>query len=236
MSNTRSEPDKSKAEGDDSRHRGPSANWIQNLGKKDEDEFEDPWGQEDETKTLSEQPETPRKAAGTNPYATPTTKRKRDEDSLLTPITSKRDLSPLRRYGGRSESHKPFGLRNPAQTPTPDRSRDAESVVSHEDTTPSYDTTEEVMGLLKDQPIDEQTASELRELLNRHALRVSGIAKGRDITRVALKAKDTKIAELQQKITALETEREMDKTIIAHFKRDMAQSIASKRGRGGGHG
>jgi hypothetical protein len=92
------------------------------------------------------------------------------------------------------------------------------------------------MELLKDQHLDEETSSKLRELLNKQALRVSGIAKGRDITRVALKAKDSKIAELQQKITALSAEREMDKTIIEHFKRDVAQSIASRRGRGRGRG
>ena len=60
--------------------------------------------------------------------------------------------------------------------------------------------------------------------------------KGRDITRVALKAKDAKIAELQQKITALEKEREMDKSIIRHFKSDMAESIASRQRRGRGRG
>ena len=90
------------------------------------------------------------------------------------------------------------------------------------------------MDLLKDQHIDDETRSILKELLSKHAMKISGIAKGRDITRIALKAKDAKIAELQQKITALETEREMDKTIIRHFKSDMAQSISSKYGRGRG--
>jgi len=89
---------------------------------------------------------------------------------------------------------------------------------------------------LKDQHIDEETTSNLRTLLNKHALKISGIAKGRDITRVALKAKDAKIAELQQKITSLESEREMDKTVIRHFKADMAHSVEKRRGRGRGRG
>ena len=92
------------------------------------------------------------------------------------------------------------------------------------------------MDLLKDQHIDDNTSSSLQELLSKHAMRISGIVKGRDITRVALKAKDAKIAELQQKIIAIETEREMDKTIIRHFKSDISQSIASKRERGRGRG
>lgn len=92
------------------------------------------------------------------------------------------------------------------------------------------------MAVLKDQNLDEGTASKLRDLLNKHALRVSGIVKGRDITRLALKVKDTKIAELQQRITALETGREMDKTTIAQFKRDISESIVSKPAHGRGRG
>jgi hypothetical protein len=242
IGNTRSEPDPSNSGVDDARHKGPNVKWIQSLGKEEGDELkEDLWDQEDVTNTTSGQPETPRKAIKANPYMTPGTKRKREEYSLVTPITTKKDdiLSgpPLsRRYDGRSEVHKTFGPRDTAQTPTPNRFHDAESTGAQEESTISYDTTEEVMELLKDEHIDEETSSKLRELLNKQALRVSGIAKGRDITRVALKAKDSKIAELQQKITALNAEREMDKTIIEHFKRDVAQSIASRRGRGRGRG
>jgi hypothetical protein len=87
------------------------------------------------------------------------------------------------------------------------------------------------MALLKNTPIDAETTSKLQELLNRHALRVSGIARGRDITRVALKAKDARIAELQQKIAALEAEREMDKIMIGNLKKDMANT-GSDRGYG----
>jgi hypothetical protein len=90
------------------------------------------------------------------------------------------------------------------------------------------------MDLLRDQHIDEETTTSLKELLNKHALKISGISKGRDITRVALKAKDAKIAELQQKIAAMESERELDKRIIRHYKSDMAQSVERRRGRGRG--
>jgi hypothetical protein len=51
---------------------------------------------------------------------------------------------------------------------------------------------------------------------------------------VALKAKDAKIAELQQKIAAMESERELDKRIIRHYKSDMAQNVERRRGRGRG--
>ncbi len=90
--------------------------------------------------------------------------------------------------------------------------------------------------MLKDQQIEEEVTSNLKELLNRHALKISGISKGRDITRVALKAKDAKIVELQQKINALETERDLDKRILRHYKSDMAESVERRRGHGRGRG
>jgi hypothetical protein len=245
INNTRSEPDVSKLEANDSRYDGLNTKWIRNDPKREEGELGDwPLTQEDGKVALAVKPippsypETPRKAAKINPYMTPGSKRKREEDYLLTPdTTNKLDslnvTSATRRSGGKSDGNDPFVLWNATLTPTTSRFRDALPTEAQDDNTYQYyDTTEEVMELLKDQHIDEETASELRQLLNKQALRVSGIAKGRDITRVALKTKDTKIAELQQKIAALETERDMDKTVIRHLKSDMAHSIASKRERG----
>jgi hypothetical protein len=246
INNRRSEPDVSKLEADDSRYDGPNTKWIRNATKREEGELGDwPVTQEDGKKVAlavepvpPSYPETPRKAAKISPYMTPGSKRKREEDYLLTPDTNNKvdslnAPSATRRSGGRSDGNEPFVLRNATRTPTTSSFHDALSSEAQGDNTyQHYDTTEEVMELLKDQHIDEDTASELRQLLNKQALRVSGIAKGRDITRVALKTKDAKIAELQQKITALETERDMDKTVIRHLKSDMAHSIASKRERG----
>lgn len=190
-------------------------------------------------------PETPRKATKTNNFETPGSKRKWAEYTLPTPVSNKSDAVPdLRRdeeifstpvsrsTGGMWDGNEHF--RSPSNTPTPIRYRESTvtSEASQDRPQNSYDISDEVMELLKDQGIGEETTTNLKQLLNRHALKISGIAKGRDITRVALKAKDSKIAELQQRISALETEREMDKTIIRHFKSDMAQSIERKRGRG----
>lgn len=228
MGNARTEPDALKPGArDDSRYKGPNVSWIHSLGKKDSEESS--CGQADEEETIQEPPKTPRKVTRTSTYTTPGIKRKREEDSLPTPVTSSR-------YANRSGPQEPFGHRNLLQTPTPSRSHDVESITSHDDATSSYDTTEEVMALLKDMPVDPETTSKLRELLNRHALRVSGIARGRDITRAALKAKEARIAELQQKIASLEAEREMDKTVIGHLKQDMTQNLAATRGSGRGHG
>lgn len=237
------EPQISKTEG---RYEGVNTKWIRNLGKEDEDEPTDwPSEQAAEKKTMQfaeptypSYPETPRKASKTGPYLTPGSKRKPGEDSLLTPATNSGHAflgasSPTKRGGDLSNWVDPFGLHNPPQTPTPSRFRGANTPIAQDNHTYPYnDATDEIMELLKDQHIDEGTMSSLRELLNKQALRVSGIVKGRDITRVALKSRDAKIADLQQKITALESERERDKSIIKHLKSDMAKSIASEHERG----
>jgi hypothetical protein len=258
-------------------HAAASNEWIRNLEKKEEDEFDEwPLSPEEEKKVaavverksvlVGTYPETPRKAVKPSQFDTPGSKRKREDDTLPTPVTGASRIdnhfnaeqdtqdtedtentqdtdiftTPSARPSvGQNawESSQHSGLRSPSYTPTPSRFRDATEPTERRSDNPkqSYDISDEVMDLLKDQHVDEDTASSLRKLLNKHALKISGIAKGRDITRLALKAKDVKIAELQQKITALEAEREMDKTVIRHFKSDMAESVA-KRGRGRGRG
>ena len=258
INNSRTEPNGSRTPADttsDQRAAEPPSNknWIQNLGRSDEDEFgEFPMSAEDveEVAQVVDQrkpqpyPETPRKAIKTDHIMTPSSKRKREEDAIPTPVTGRikdEDVfasSSAGLKGSMWGGIEPFGLRSPSVTPTPSRFRDATDNEDlrrnkHKNT---YDITDEVMELLRDQNIDEDTSASLRQLLGKQTMKISGIAKGRDITRVTLKAKDAKIADLQQKITALETEREMDKTIIRHFKSDMANSIASKWGRGRGRG
>ena len=195
-------------------------------------------------------PETPRKAIKTSYAATPGSKRKREEDSLPTPTTgTSKTLAASNGaandddvFGAPSTTVQPgnrFGFRSPSATPS-HFSLQRESTEATDDRgerpQQSYDITDEVMDLLRDQHLDEEITRNLRELLNKHALKISGISKGRDITRIALKAKDAKIAELQQKIASLETERDLDKRIIRHYKSDMAQSVERRRGRGRGRG
>jgi hypothetical protein len=260
INNSRTEPGGLRTPADSTREKKaaePSSgnNLVQNLGKADEEDFgEFPLSAEDveEVAERTEQPkpwliphpETPRKAIKTDPFMTPCSKRKRGEEALPTPLTGTvqdEDVftsSTGRLKGYMWDGNERFGLRSPSATSTPGRFRDTSVVDDPAEEKPKngYDIIEEVMELLKDRNIDGDTTGNVRQLLGKHAIKISGIARGRDITRVALKAKDAKIAELQQKITALEKEREMDKTIIRHFKSDMEESIASRRGRGRGRG
>ncbi|KAG4435457.1 hypothetical protein IFR05_009059 [Cadophora sp. M221] len=208
-----------------------------------------------ESATLS--PETPRKASKTNQFSTPGSKRKFEETMLPTPSTGGRPLvgfstgrrdedvftTPTTNPKGTTwDGLQPFGLRSPSGTPTPSRYRESADASNFPGPGPSqtiqnnYDITDEVLELLKEQNIDDDTTANLKHLLSKHAMKISGIVKGRDITRVALKAKETKIAELQQKISALEAQREMDKTVVRHFKSDMTESVERRRGRGRGRG
>lgn len=77
--------------------------------------------------------------------------------------------------------------------------------------------------------LPKETERELIDLLNRHELRSQGIAKGRDITRVAVQSKDREIAELKARITTLESEKETSRTVIAHLKQDIANSPQKPR-------
>ena len=245
-------------------HSAASNKWMADLGKAHENEFGSFSLPEDVERGMAKvadqaemrSPETSRKANRTSYMATPGSKRKwEDEDTLPTPITGTSNpgngyarglnnddvfgtpssmLKKVPEWGGPDR----FGFRSPSATPSHFSHRESTEVSEErgQRTGQSYDITEEVMYLLREQKLDPEITTSLQELLNKHALKISGIAKGRDITRVALKAKDSKIAELQQKISSLEAEREMDKKIVRHFKDDMTQSMERKRGRGRGRG
>jgi hypothetical protein len=73
-----------------------------------------------------------------------------------------------------------------------------------------------------------EVEQQLVDLLNKHDLRTQGIAKGRDITRLALSNKEQKIAELEARITGLEAERETSRAVIAHLKADLIQTSPRK--------
>ncbi|KAI9647744.1 hypothetical protein NHQ30_004131 [Ciborinia camelliae] len=157
-------------------------------------------------------------------YPTPATKGTRDEDIFGTPSPSRRKLRD-----GMWDGHERSLLFNPSETPSPSRFKDATisappkfmaspSKSSTGDLLPNHDITEDIMDLLKDQNIDEEVDIRLRQLLSRHALKISGIVKGRDITRVALKSKDSQITELQQRIMVLEHKLDMDEAIIKRLR------------------
>lgn len=235
-------------------HIKASDELIANLVKQEEDEFGNwPLSMNDEMsivgavdKTAMQEPShqgTPRKAVKDEKFSTPSSKRKRDEgEGLPTPATERTNLdvfatpSTTRLKGGMRDGNEKSGLMSPSVTPTPNRFRELNHLPFTENVTSDpkdYDITQEVMEILHNQSLDEDISVKVRQAVNRYALKTQGIVRGRDMTRMALKARDSKIAELEQRIATLENEREVDKLVIKHFKTDMAHSL-SNRGRSRG--
>lgn len=176
--------------------------------------------------------ETPRKAVKTDIFTSPGKRRRSltddggtgslptpsTDDPFVTPFSTipRKNLfvdklpleSPTTRSDGRS-------MMSPSLTPTPNRYRDVSA--GNEE----YSAlTAEVFRLLDFNavPLNGEVQEALKHTLTRHALQAQGVARGRDISRLALKNKDAKISELQNRISSLESERETDKAVIRHLR------------------
>lgn len=206
---------------------------LQDTGFEFDDDDGDafPWdlsGQEaDELEQrVSAPPETPRKAIKTGVYDTPATTGNRrplpwmdnssakntpNADHGLQTPSKTTTLPSLPTLSHSRLSENITHTTTPEPTPTPSRFKDALS-----NSPSSSNLTKEVFILLTTSSISlsTDTSASLRALLNKHELMTQGIIKGRDIVRLALKAKDAKVAELSARISALEAEREIDRARI----------------------
>lgn len=158
------------------------------------------------------------------PQGSPSLKRKRDSSSDSdTPKAQKLNSPPstIRRldFGTSSTGSTASGVRQP-QTPSPRKvllgpATPTSTTSSRTTLSPNgdgnYPITTSVLSTLSSSSLNPSTRQSVREIINSYALRVSGIEKGRDISRLALKKKDEKIAELERRIQELEQERELDK-------------------------
>ncbi|CAN8098850.1 unnamed protein product [Discula destructiva] len=70
---------------------------------------------------------------------------------------------------------------------------------------------DEAMALLVGQPVSEATRRSVRQALERHEMRVKGVAMGREVARAALEARQERIAELQARVVDLENARRFDR-------------------------
>lgn len=239
-------------------HNEASKRWMADQGEQDDEEFGAwPLTAIAEKETLEKVdpqarrdsllpgmfPASPQMVARGDLMMTPGNRRKRDRDGTLStpPRTTANGndipITPIstRRMDVMADARGLTTLLSPSLTPTPSRFRDTSQRTDALDLK-DYTITEEVMNVLQDQNLEHDTISRVRHLLNKHALKTQGIVRGRDIVRLALKSKDAKIAELQQRITTLEAERETGRLVIKHFKSDMASSVQAqgRAHRGGG--
>ena len=172
-------------------------------------------------------PETPRKALKTDMLATPG-KRTYDEMAFHEGETPAAPTPSTATAGGdifttpstnlvRKGLFTDTNLPSPAETPTPIRYRDATRGQRS-------DLASEILTTLHANDVFLPSAPQdaLESICNKHALYTRGIMKGRDVSRGMVKTKDERIAELQVEIEGLKAERETNRAVIRHLRRDMA--------------
>ena len=127
------------------------------------------------------------------------------DDVFSTPATSRKGLALF--------SSK--GLMSPAETPSPQRFQN----ISTDESDLGTKILDSLQGLYV--PLPDEAISAVKGICQTFTLKMQGIAKGRDISRMAIKAKDNKILELQADVAALEAERETNRAVIRHLRREM---------------
>ncbi|TDZ73111.1 hypothetical protein CTRI78_v001396 [Colletotrichum trifolii] len=81
------------------------------------------------------------------------------------------------------------------------------------------DPTAEVLDLLRAHKVEDAAAlRDVRAALQKFALKAKGVARGRDSVRTALKKKDERIADLQERVASLENRNRVQKEQIEDFK------------------
>jgi hypothetical protein len=102
-------------------------------------------------------------------------------------------------------------------TPTPSKYSDVLSADSRFDTS---ELSKSLLELLERHEVvlPNKARDEVVSLLNRQDLKTQGIIRGRDLTRLALKKKDSEISNLRERVANLEALRQLDRTLIDGMK------------------
>ena len=167
-------------------------------------------------------PETPHKAQKTGVYATPATTGKRKlpwqedfpaslaDSAVVTP--SKASAEPT----VAAETPAMAAFTTTATPSPPTRHKNA----LHNPADQGSSLTSEVLSTLSPVNIPPKTFEELRSILTKHDLRTQGVTRGRDISRLALKAKDAEIIELKARIGRMEAELELQNEMRRVMRRE----------------
>ncbi|KAF9699777.1 hypothetical protein EKO04_002395 [Ascochyta lentis] len=178
--------------------------------------------------------ETPRKAARTSDFVTPSARRTlpwnkdrvaTNASELQTPQTTRtvqadhfppklgRSLfTPSRPIEEVPQTGTPFS--SPYVTPTPSRFKDVTEDVTE------ADLVRDVFGLLQDANIqlNSETERDLSNLLLKHEKTAEGLKRGRDVTRTTIKARDAKITELTYRVGTLVAELEAERAMVKQLQ------------------
>ena len=173
-------------------------------------------------------PETPRKVAKTDIFSTPAKRRYDEMDSENHALVNTPWPTPSTGLKGDDVFTTPAtgdpgkglfanaALPSPAETPTP---------IRYKDIPPTQDSelAIELLNALQTQVVLPPAAvNVVKTICNKHVLYTRGIMKGRDVSRAMVKTKDERLAELQGEIEGLRAERESNRAVIRHLRRDTA--------------
>jgi len=155
--------------------------------------------------------------AARNPEPVTPGKRKFGEmngaSGLATPKTGGQAFATAARPGPLSAAF--LDMVSPATTPTPARFANAAGSLDG--------LYEEVAGALRAQNVfvGEEARAAVRDVCAVFARRALGVEKGRDISQLALRARDAKIEELKRRIGTLEAELETERAVVQHLRWEM---------------
>ncbi|KAJ5210485.1 Zinc finger GRF-type [Penicillium cf. griseofulvum] len=161
-------------------------------------------------------PKSPFKTPRTSTVTSPS-KRKLAEVTNDNPSTDRSaPATPFSSRSSRTEMFPPSSAEL-CMTPTPSKYNDVLSADSKFDTS---DLAKSLLGILEKHSVvlPNKAHDEVVSLLNRQDLKTQGIIRGRDMTRVALKKKDDDIKKLQDRVSNLEAQRELDRSLIEGMK------------------
>lgn len=174
-------------------------------------------------------PETPRKAAKKDLFSTPG-KRRFDEiddgefGALPTSTSATNGDDVFTTPAAHPKGMELFPLSKVSDTPTPVRFRDAPPANGAESS-----LTAEVLAVFQKAQISlpGNVQDEVKSICNKQSLFTHGVIKGRDVSRSLVTKRDEKIAELQDGIGALRSERETSRAVIRHLRRELGRMGAN---------
>ena len=187
-------------------------------------------------------PETPRKAQKVDALSTPGKRKRGDEmgfadgassvsvgaaGGLVTPVTASRaagggdDVFTTPATSAR-QGNLLFGTPASAAadaTPTPIRYyKDLPASADSELATEIFESLQTSLSA----PLFSEAREKVKAICNRHVMYTKGIMKGRDVSRAMVKKKEEQLVTLQGELDGLRSERETDRAVIRHLRRELA--------------
>ncbi|OGE54609.1 hypothetical protein PENARI_c006G11411 [Penicillium arizonense] len=160
--------------------------------------------------------ESPSKVPRTQSFTSPGKRKFSEALNTSSPQTQSALATPFSSRSSRTEQFPPSSAEL-CMTPTPSKYSDVLYTDSKYDMT---DLSKSLLDVLDKHSVvlPSHAQREMVALLNQHDLRTKGISKGRDMARMLLKKRDDEIVKLKERISNLEAQKELDRSLIEGMK------------------